>query len=101
MRKTAVSVVALPVSWVGKIFYTEDARVETIRIWPVYFEAGTTTFAKDFDRHAERLAGFLRGAPGVSLDMESVLTVAAGPSPPWAAARSGSGRSARSCWEAL
>ena len=52
VRKTAVSVVALPVSWVGKIFYTEDARVETIRIWPVYFEAGTTTFAKDFDRHA-------------------------------------------------
>jgi uncharacterized protein involved in outer membrane biogenesis len=76
VRKTAVSVVALPVSWVGKIFYTEDARVETIRIWPVYFEAGTTTFAKDFDRHAERLAGFLRDAPGVSLDMKSVLTVA-------------------------
>jgi uncharacterized protein involved in outer membrane biogenesis len=76
VRKTAVSVVALPISWVGKIFYTEDARVETIRIWPVYFEAGTTTFAKDFDRHAERLAGFLRDAPGVSLDMKSVLTVA-------------------------
>jgi uncharacterized protein involved in outer membrane biogenesis len=75
VRKTAVSVVALPVSWVGKIFYTEDARVETIRIWPVYFEAGTTTFAKDFDRHAERLAVFLRDAPGVSLDMKSVLTV--------------------------
>ena len=39
-------------------------------------EPGTTTFAKDFDRHAERLAGFLRDAPGVSLDMKSVLTVA-------------------------
>ena len=76
VRQTAVSVMALPVSWVGKIFYTEDARIETIRIWPVYFEAGTTTFAKDFDRHAERLAGFLRDAPGVSLNMKSVLTVA-------------------------
>jgi uncharacterized protein involved in outer membrane biogenesis len=75
VRTTAISVMALPVSWVGKIFYTEDARVETIRIWPVYFEAGTTTFAKDFDRHAERLAGFLRDAPGVSLNMKSVLTV--------------------------
>jgi uncharacterized protein involved in outer membrane biogenesis len=75
VRKTAISVMALPVSWVGKIFYTEDARVETIRIWPVYFEPGSTTFAKDFDRHADRLAGFLRDAPGVALTMKPVLTV--------------------------
>lgn len=75
VRKTAIGVVALPVSWVGKIFYTEDARVETIQIWPVYFEAGTTHFSKGFDRHAERLAAFLRDAPGVALAMKPVLTV--------------------------
>ncbi|HEX6082219.1 MAG TPA: DUF748 domain-containing protein [Methylomirabilota bacterium] len=75
MRKTAVGVISLPVSWVGKIFYSEDARVETIQIWPVYFEAGTTSFAPGFDRHAERLGGFLRDSPGVNLAMKSVLTV--------------------------
>jgi len=68
-------VATLPLSWVGKIFYSEDARVETVSIWPVYFEAGSTTFAKNFDRHVERLAGFLREAPGVNLSMKSVLTV--------------------------
>jgi hypothetical protein len=75
VRTTAISVMALPVSWVGKIFYTEDARVETIRIWPVYFEPGTARFAKGFDKHAERLAGFLREAPGVTLTMKPILTV--------------------------
>ena len=75
VRKTAVGVMALPVSWIGKIFYTEDQRVETIQIWPVYFEAGTTRFAPGFDRHAERLGGFLRDTPGVNLAMKSVLTV--------------------------
>jgi uncharacterized protein involved in outer membrane biogenesis len=75
VRKTAVGVMALPVSWVGKIFYSADARVETIQIWPVYFEAGTTRFAPGFDRHADRLGGFLRDAPGVNLAMKSVLTV--------------------------
>jgi uncharacterized protein involved in outer membrane biogenesis len=75
VRKTAVGVMALPVSWVGKIFYSGDDRVETIQIWPVYFEAGTTRFAPGFDRHAERLGGFLRDAPGVNLAMKSVLTV--------------------------
>jgi uncharacterized protein involved in outer membrane biogenesis len=75
VRETAVSVIALPVSWVGKIFYTEDARIETVQIWPVYFEAGSTGFARGFDQHAERLAGFLRDAPGVTLAMKPVLTV--------------------------
>ena len=75
VRKTALGVATLPLSWVGKIFYSEDARVETVSIWPVYFEPGTTTFAKDFDRHADRLAGFLRDAPGVNLSLKSVLTV--------------------------
>ncbi len=55
MRETAISVMALPVSWVGKIFYTEDARIETVRIWPVYFEPGTTRIARDFEPQAERL----------------------------------------------
>jgi hypothetical protein len=75
MRETAISVMALPVSWVGKIFYTEDARIETVQIWPVYFEAGSTRFARGFDRHAERLATFLRDAPGVTLAMKAVHTV--------------------------
>jgi hypothetical protein len=75
MRETAISVLALPVSWVGKIFYTEDARIETVRIWPVYFEAGSTSFTRGFDRHAERLATFLRDAPGLTLAMKAVHTV--------------------------
>ena len=75
MRETAVSVMALPVSWVGKIFYTEDARIETVRIWPVYFEPGTTRITRDFEQHAERLAGFLREAPGLTLAMKPVHTV--------------------------
>ena len=56
IRKAAINVLALPVSWVGKIFYTADARIDTIAIWPVYFEPGTTRMQKGFDAHAERLA---------------------------------------------
>jgi len=75
VRKTAIGVVSLPVSWVGKIFYTEDARVETIQIWPVYFEPGTVRFAEGFDKQAQRVGTFLRDAPAVKLAMKSVLTV--------------------------
>jgi hypothetical protein len=55
VRKTAVGVATLPLSWVGKIFYSEDARVETVSIWPVYFEAGTTTFDADAGQEIYRL----------------------------------------------
>jgi len=75
MRETAISVMALPVSWVGKIFYTEDARIETVQIWPVYFEAGSTRIVRDFEQHAKRLATFLREAPGVTLALKPVHTV--------------------------
>ncbi|HXA96667.1 MAG TPA: DUF748 domain-containing protein [Candidatus Dormibacteraeota bacterium] len=75
VKKTAIGVMALPVSWVGKIFYTEDARVDTIQIWPVYFEPGTTRFTRGFDQHADRLSGFLKDAPGVNLAMKPILTV--------------------------
>jgi hypothetical protein len=75
LRKAAINVLALPVSWVGKIFYTADARIDTVRIWPVSFEAGTTRMRRGLDAHAARLASFLRDAPAVNLVMKSVLTI--------------------------
>jgi hypothetical protein len=75
VRQTVIKVLALPVSWIGKIFYTEDARIDTLRIWPVSFEPGTTRFRRGFDRHAERLGTFLREAPGVALTLSPVVTL--------------------------
>ena len=74
VRKTVINVLALPVSWVGKIFYTADARIDTIQIWPVTFEPGTTQVRRDIAAHAERLATFLKDAPGVTLTLKPVVT---------------------------
>lgn len=74
VRKTVINVLALPVSWVGKVLYTEDARIDTIRIWPITFDAGTTQIRRDLAPQAERLAGFLKDAPGVSLLLKPVAT---------------------------
>ena len=74
IRKTVINVLALPVSWVGKIFYTEDARIDTIQIWPVTFEPGTTAVRRDIAAHAERLATFLKDAPGVTLTLRPIVT---------------------------
>ena len=64
IRKTVINVLALPVSWIGKIFYTADARIDTIQIWPITFEPGTTQVRRDIAAQAERLATFLKDAAG-------------------------------------
>jgi hypothetical protein len=74
VRKTVINVLALPVSWVGKVFYTEDARIDTIQIWPVTFEPGTTEVRRDIAAQVDRLATFLRDAPGIALTMKPVVT---------------------------
>ncbi len=75
IRKAAINVLALPVSWVGKIFYTADSRIDTISIWPVSFEPGTTTMRRGIDTHAARLATFMRETPAVAFTMKPVMTV--------------------------
>jgi hypothetical protein len=75
IRKVAINVLALPVSWVGKIFYTADSRIDTIAIWPVSFEAGTTRMRRGIDAHAARLATFMRDTPAVAFTMKPVMTV--------------------------
>jgi len=75
IRKAAINVLALPVSWVGKMLYTKEARIDTISIWPVNFEPGTTTMRRGFDKHAERLATFLRETPRIAFEMKPVMTV--------------------------
>jgi uncharacterized protein involved in outer membrane biogenesis len=75
IRKAAINVLALPVSWVGKIFYTADSRIDTIRIWPVSFEPGTTRMQRGIDAHADRLATFMRQTPAIVFTMKPVMTV--------------------------
>ena len=64
IRKTVINVLALPVSWVGKIFYTADARIDTIQIWPVTFEPGTTAGAPRHRRACRAAGDVPEGCPG-------------------------------------
>lgn len=75
IRTAAINVLALPVSWVGKMFYTADSRIAAIAIWPVSFEPGTTRMRRGIDTHAARLATFMRQTPSIAFAMKSVMTV--------------------------
>jgi hypothetical protein len=75
LRGLAIKLVSLPFSWIGQMLYTEDARIESIQVFPVPFQtarAVPTSFGRD---QVQRLATFLREQPAIRLRLRPVTTV--------------------------
>jgi hypothetical protein len=75
VRAITVKTIALPVSWIGRLRFTHDSRIQDVEIDPVAFEAGTTTFTRQGAEQVERLSGFLRRSGGARLVLTPVVTV--------------------------
>jgi len=76
VRNLAIKLVSLPFSWVGNMFYTADARIGAVQVFPVPFEiarTAPTSFGRD---QLQRLATFLREQPAIRLRLRPVTTVA-------------------------
>lgn len=75
LRGIAVKMVTLPFSLIGRLFVTEDSRIESLHVNPVLFDAGTTTLAAGMAAHVDNLAQFMRDKPAVRLLMRPVLSI--------------------------
>ena len=76
IRGLAIKLVSLPFSWVGQMFYTEDARIDSVQLFPVPFEiarAAPTSAGRD---QLQRLVTFLKEQPAIRLRLRPVTTVA-------------------------
>jgi hypothetical protein len=76
LRGLAFKTVGLPFTLIGKLFVTEDSRIESLSVNPVTFLPGTATPRPEMGEHLDRLAGFLRDKPAIRLRLRPVLTVA-------------------------
>jgi Domain of Unknown Function (DUF748) len=74
MRAVAVNTITLPVSWVGRVHFTPDSRIEGIQIDPVTFERGTATLTSEGAGQVARLAAFLERLPQVTLRLTPVVS---------------------------
>jgi uncharacterized protein involved in outer membrane biogenesis len=75
-RNLVIRLVALPFSLVGKLFFTEDSRIEAVAVDPVTFETGRATPTPAGAQQLDQLAAFLEGAPAIRLRLRPVTTVA-------------------------
>ena len=76
VRNLTIRLVALPLSVIGKMLFTEDSRIQTLTIHPVVFEPGTATPAPGMPEHLAKVARFMKQTPAVKLELRPVLTVA-------------------------
>jgi uncharacterized protein involved in outer membrane biogenesis len=76
VRNLAIKLVSLPFSWVGGMYYTEDARIDSLQIWPVNFTTARTTPTSAGAAQLQRLLTFLKESPAIRLRARPVTTVA-------------------------
>src|SRR4029453_17334335 len=67
MRTVAVNAITLPVSWIGRVHFTSDSRIERIQVDPVTFEPGTATLTPEGDGQVARLPAFRDALPQAAL----------------------------------
>jgi hypothetical protein len=72
----AIRLVALPFTWIGQMLYTEDARIDSIQVYPIPFQTALATPTVAGGEMLQRLATFLKEAPAIRLRVRPVTTVA-------------------------
>ena len=76
IRTVSVNALTLPVSWIGRVHFTPDSRIERIQVDPVTFEPGTAALTEESVGQVNRLGAFLDRMPQVTLRLGPVLSAA-------------------------
>jgi uncharacterized protein DUF748 len=63
VRAATIKTIALPVSWIGRLRYTADVKIQDIEIDPVDFPAGSTELTRETTQRLARLVTFMQTVP--------------------------------------
>ena len=75
VRAVAVKTIALPVSWIGRLRFSADSRVQEVEIDPVVFEVGTATPTAEAAARLQRLARFMDNLPDARMFATPVVSL--------------------------
>jgi uncharacterized protein involved in outer membrane biogenesis len=74
IRSVAINAVTLPVSWIGRMHFSPDSKIERIQVDPILFEPGTATLTSEGEARASRLVAFLDHLPEVRMSLAPVVS---------------------------
>jgi len=74
IRNVVVKAITAPLSWIGRVRYTDDARIDSIDLDPIPFAPGQAVLGPDAREQVSRVATFLGQAPEVRLALTPVVS---------------------------
>jgi hypothetical protein len=74
IKNVVFKAITLPISWIGRVQYTPDLRIERIDVDPVRFRAGTAEPTAEGVTQVSRLAAFLQQAPSTRLALTPMVS---------------------------
>ena len=66
--------ITAPVSWIGRVRYTDDSRIERIDMDPIPFAPGQAALGPDAREQVSRVAAFLGQSPEVRMALTPVVS---------------------------
>jgi len=74
VRSATLKVITAPVSWIGRVRYDDDSRIERIDVDPIGFEPGTAIPTPEGQQQLTRLVAFLDQTPESRLTPTAVIS---------------------------
>jgi hypothetical protein len=74
VRNVVSNVVAAPFRAIGRLFKSDDNKIEKLTVEPVVFAPGSAAITPEMEGHVLKVAEFLKGAPGVTMRLASATT---------------------------
>ena len=74
VRTVAINAITLPVSWIGRVRFTADSKIQRIEVDPLPFEPGTAELTPEGRTRVTRIVAFLEQLPDVRLALTPVVS---------------------------
>lgn len=74
VRRVAVNAITLPVSWIGRVHFSADSRIQRIEVDPLPFEPGTAELTPEGRMRVTRVTAFLEKLPETRLALTPVVS---------------------------
>jgi hypothetical protein len=74
IRTVAINAITLPVSWIGRVQFSPDSRIQQIQVDPVSFEPGTATLTSEGHTRVAGVAAFLQHLPEMKLALTPIIS---------------------------
>jgi len=74
IRTVAINTITLPVSWIGRVRFSPDSRIQQIQVDPVPFEPGTAVLTSEGQARLAGLVAFLQQLPEMRITLAPVIS---------------------------